>query len=78
MSNVYSNNSKELPFTKPVLLSEISLKDGVEIAVFSYKSRFRFGSSDDHVLVRRKPEEFLQPNCLQPRRRTGPILRVMV
>ncbi|GFW90855.1 uncharacterized protein TNCV_2418481 [Trichonephila clavipes] len=45
--------------------------------VFSDESRFCLGASDSHVLVRRRPGELLQLNCLRPRH-TGPTTKVMV
>lgn len=45
--------------------------------VFSDESRFCLGASDGRVLVRRRPGERLQPNCLRPRH-TGPTPGVMV
>ncbi|GBN55869.1 hypothetical protein AVEN_87235-1 [Araneus ventricosus] len=45
--------------------------------VFSDESRFCHGASDGRVLVRRRPDERLQPTYLWPRH-TGPTPRVMV
>ncbi|GBM95972.1 hypothetical protein AVEN_7268-1 [Araneus ventricosus] len=45
--------------------------------VFSDESRFCLGASDGRVLIRRRPGERLQPNCLRPRH-TGPTPGVMV
>ena len=45
--------------------------------VFSDESRFCLCASDSRVLVRRRPGERLQPNCLLPRH-TGPTPGVMV
>ncbi|GBL94645.1 Transposable element Tc1 transposase [Araneus ventricosus] len=45
--------------------------------VFSDERRFCLGGSDDHVLVRRRPGERLQPTCLRPRH-TGHTPGVMV
>ncbi|GFX18098.1 HTH_Tnp_Tc3_2 domain-containing protein [Trichonephila clavipes] len=45
--------------------------------VFTDESRFYHSASDGHVLVRRRPGERLQPNCLRPRH-TGPTAGVMV
>ncbi|GBM29648.1 hypothetical protein AVEN_125295-1 [Araneus ventricosus] len=45
--------------------------------VFSDDSRFCLGASDGRVLIRRRPGERLQPNCLRPRH-TGPTPGVMV
>ncbi|GBN35713.1 Transposable element Tc1 transposase [Araneus ventricosus] len=45
--------------------------------VFSDESRFYLGASDGRVLIRRRPGERLQPNCLRPRH-TGPTPGVMV
>ena len=45
--------------------------------VFSYESRFCRGTSDGSVLVRRRPGESLQSNCLRPRH-MGPTPGVMV
>ncbi|GFV73761.1 hypothetical protein TNCV_3549101 [Trichonephila clavipes] len=38
--------------------------------------RFGFGASDDRMLVRKKPDDLLQPTCLQLRH-TGAALGVM-
>ncbi|GFX38516.1 transposable element Tc1 transposase [Trichonephila clavipes] len=45
--------------------------------VFSDESKLCLSTSDGRVLVRRRPDELLQPNCLWPRH-TGPTLGVMV
>ncbi|GFU57217.1 transposable element Tc1 transposase [Trichonephila clavipes] len=45
--------------------------------VFSNESRFCLGGSDGRVLVRRRPGERLQPNCLWPRH-IGPTTGAMV
>ncbi|GFV94544.1 transposable element Tc1 transposase [Trichonephila clavipes] len=45
--------------------------------VFFDESKFCLGASDGRVLVKRRLEERLQPNCLQPRQ-TGPTPGVMV
>ncbi|GFW30743.1 HTH_Tnp_Tc3_2 domain-containing protein [Trichonephila clavipes] len=62
----------------PVVSNQSLVEDGEEICwVFSDESRLCLGSSDRHVLVRRRPEEYLQPNCLRPRH-TGPTPGVRV
>ncbi|GFY09042.1 hypothetical protein TNCV_4662331 [Trichonephila clavipes] len=48
----------------------------MEICLFYDESRFCLGASDDRMLVRRRPEERLPPNCLRPRH-TGPTPGVM-
>ncbi|GBM84571.1 hypothetical protein AVEN_33845-1 [Araneus ventricosus] len=45
--------------------------------MFSAESRFCLGASDGRLLVRRSPDERLQPTCL-PSRHTGPTPGVMV
>ncbi|GFX33962.1 transposable element Tcb1 transposase [Trichonephila clavipes] len=45
--------------------------------VFSKESRFYLGASDGRMLVKRRPGERLQPNCLRPRR-TGLTPVVMI
>ncbi|GBN21252.1 hypothetical protein AVEN_205900-1 [Araneus ventricosus] len=45
--------------------------------MFSDEIRFCLGASDGRVLIRRRPGERLQPNCVRPRH-TGPTPGVMV
>ncbi|GFT72280.1 hypothetical protein TNCV_1801541 [Trichonephila clavipes] len=75
-SSLYSTVSQPLLFATPVVSSQSSLDDGVEVCFFSGKSTFGLCVSNDRVLVRRRPWVRLQQNCMQSRH-TGPTTRVM-